>query len=150
VWGVFEEFVDAGKVRFIGLSNTYDIETLRTVHDKARIKPAFLQNRFYADTSYDVQIRKFCDENGILYQSFWTLTGNRNLLKSPVVTSLAEKLGKTKEQVFYRFVQHLGLIPLSGTTSEAHMADDLALGTFELEAADIENVKKLLSAAQHK
>ena len=46
----------------------------------ARVKPAVLQNRFYADSGYDVELRRFCDVHGVVYQSFWTLTGNRDIL----------------------------------------------------------------------
>lgn len=34
------------------------------------------QNRFYDATRYDLEIRKYCRENGIVYQSFWTLTAS--------------------------------------------------------------------------
>ena len=46
----------------------------------AGVKPAVLQNRFYADSGYDVELRAFCKENGVVYQSFWTLTANRDII----------------------------------------------------------------------
>jgi len=38
---------------------------------------------------------------------------------------LAVKYAKTPEQLFYAFVRSLGAVPLSGTTSQQHMRDDL-------------------------
>jgi hypothetical protein len=32
------------------------------------VKPAVLQNRFYADSGYDVELRAFCRANGVVYQ----------------------------------------------------------------------------------
>lgn len=46
------------------------------VYAEASVKPSVLQNRFYEDSDYDKEIRKFCASKGIFYQSFWTLTAN--------------------------------------------------------------------------
>eukprot|EP01031_Cornospumella_fuschlensis_P037330 gene37330-45323_t len=144
VWRAFEELHKRGGVKHLGLSNTYDLRVLQTVYEQAEIKPSFLQNRFYADSGYDVQIREYCRSHNIRYQSFWTLTANPHVLKAPVVHSLARKYNKTPAQVFYRFVQSLDIIPLSGTTSAEHMRDDLALGSFSLESAEVEQIRALL------
>ena len=80
VWHTFEEFHRAGQVRFLGLSNTYSLRVLQAVYDAADVKPTFLQNRFYAESGYDVDIRRYCREKGIHYQSFWTLTANPHIV----------------------------------------------------------------------
>ena len=48
VWGAFEQLKDQGKVRFLGISNCYDIQLFKALYEGARVKPTFLQNRFYA------------------------------------------------------------------------------------------------------
>lgn len=82
VWRVFESLVDRGQVKSIGLSNTYDLNELRQIYDAARIKPKYLQNRFYRKTGFDRAVREFCKEKGMVYQSFWTLTANPDILDS--------------------------------------------------------------------
>jgi diketogulonate reductase-like aldo/keto reductase len=82
VWRAMENIHDRGGARQIGISNVYDLSTLRKLYDEARVKPTVLQNRFYKDSGYDVQIREFCALHGIVYQSFWTLTANPHILKS--------------------------------------------------------------------
>jgi diketogulonate reductase-like aldo/keto reductase len=146
VWKTFEDIYKKGGVRALGLSNTYDLRTLQAVYDAAEIKPTVLQNRFYAKSGYDVQIRQFCLEHGIHYESFWTLTGNPKILTSDVVQQLAAKYGKTKEQIFFRFVQSIGIIPLSGTKSVEHMRQDLeaVASTFELTHEEVLRVDDLL------
>lgn len=67
-------------MRYLGLSNTYSLSMLRAVYDAATVKPSFVQNRFYADSGYDIELRAYCRANEIRYQSFWTLTANPHIL----------------------------------------------------------------------
>lgn len=82
VWRSFEAIYKRGEALQIGLSNTYDLGTLSALYEQAEVKPTVLQNRFYQDTHYDQDIRRFCLEKGIQYQSFWTLTANPHILKT--------------------------------------------------------------------
>lgn len=128
VWRVMESFVDEGKVLRLGISNCYDLETFTTIHESARIKPWVLQNRFYAKSNFDTELRKFCKANNIWYQSFWTLTASRHALALPEVLELAEAKGLTPQTYMFAFLMSLGhFTPLSGTTSRAHMAEDVAV-----------------------
>lgn len=72
VWRVMETFVDEGTVLRIGISNCYDYPFFKSLHEMARIKPSVLQNRFYAESNFDTELRAFCKANNIWYQSFWT------------------------------------------------------------------------------
>jgi diketogulonate reductase-like aldo/keto reductase len=82
VWRVFERLHSEGRVRAIGISNLYDLDVLKRLYESAVVKPSYIQNRFYAKTSYDVEIRKFCKQKGIEYQSFWSLTANKRTLET--------------------------------------------------------------------
>jgi diketogulonate reductase-like aldo/keto reductase len=144
VWRALEELVDCGSVRQLGISNCYSLETLRALHSASRIKPAVVQNRFYAETGYDRELRGFCRERGIVYQSFWTLTANPKLLADETLQALAVEYGRTPEQILFRYLTQLDIVPLTGTTSESHMIEDLAIFDFELSATDLEAVTALL------
>lgn len=67
-WQTLEEYVPH-PIRTLGISNV-NLPTLKSLWDAVRIKPAIVQNRFYPATAYDVALRKFCVEKGIVYQSF--------------------------------------------------------------------------------
>lgn len=82
VWRAFEEIHAQGRVRQLGISNCYSLNTLKQLYSEAVVKPTVLQNRFYAESGYDEEVRQFCKENGIAYQSFWTLTANPHILKT--------------------------------------------------------------------
>jgi diketogulonate reductase-like aldo/keto reductase len=80
VWSIFEEFHNQSQVLSLGISNIYDVDTLRSLYRDVIVKPSFVQNRFYSKTSYDKEIRKFCKQHDIVYQSFWSLTANKNII----------------------------------------------------------------------
>jgi diketogulonate reductase-like aldo/keto reductase len=136
VWQAMEAICDAGGARQLGISNCYSLAYLENLHRAARVKPAVVQNRFYAQTGYDREIRAFCRRHGIIYQSFWTLTANPNVLAHPSVAALASRYGRTPAQILFRYLTQEGVVPLTGTTSVAHMREDLEIFGFELTAAE--------------
>lgn len=135
-WQAFEAQVDAGVVRALGISNCYDPHLLATLWQAARIKPAVVQNRFYKETGYDRTIRDFCLRHGVRYQSFWTLSANPHLLAHRELQALATRYSATTAQILFRYLTQIGVTPLTGTTSELHMQQDLAI--FELTLSELE------------
>jgi diketogulonate reductase-like aldo/keto reductase len=143
-WEAIERLADAGAVRQAGISNCYSIAQLETLYRSARIKPAVVQNRFHAETRYDRDIRAFCRDHQMAYQSFWTLTANPQLLSSAAVAGLASTHRRTPAQILFRFLTQIGVVPLTGTRSELHMHADLSIFDFELTATEREAVEKIL------
>lgn len=144
VWQAMEQPVARGACKQLGISNCYELNTLRFLYDSATVKPAILQNRFYAATDYDKALRDFCRQHGIVYQSFWTLTANPGLLVHPTLTALAEKYRRSAAQVFFRYLTQAGIMPLTGTTSEQHMREDLAIFEFGLAEDECAAIGELL------
>src|SRR5690606_1080198 len=118
--------------RQLGISNCYSTDYLEHLWSSANIKPAIVQNRFYAATGYDVDVRRSCLEHGLTYQSFGTLTANPDLLASPELRGPAARVAGTPAQVLFRYLTQEGVVPLTGTQSETHMREDLAIFEFEL------------------
>lgn len=143
-WQAMEAIVEAGGAKQLGISNCYALEPLEQLYRQATIKPVLVQNRFSAQTHYDREIRAFCRQHQLLYQSFWTLTANSRVLAHPSLQSLASKYQRTPAQVFFRYLTHLDVIPLTGTTSEAHMREALAIFDFELTTRECDEVTALL------
>jgi diketogulonate reductase-like aldo/keto reductase len=132
VWRAFEQLVDTGGVRQLGISNCYSLKQFDALYSSARIKPTVLQNRFHAATGYDQELRAFCQHHQIVYQSFWTLTANPKTLAHATIKSLSAKYGRTPAQILFRYLTQIGIVPLTGTRSEEHMRADLAIFDFEL------------------
>lgn len=147
VWRAMEALVDEGGVRQLGISNCYRLEQLETLFDLVRIKPAVVQNRFHADTGYDREIRAFCWQQRLIYQSFWTLTANPHILAHRTVAGLASERRRTPAQILFRYLTQIAVVPLTGTRSEAHMRDDLDIFQFELSGRECKQMDALFGVA---
>jgi diketogulonate reductase-like aldo/keto reductase len=145
-WRAMERIHDTGGARQLGISNCYDFSTIQALYADATVKPAIVQNRFYKDTGYEDALRNWCIEQEVIFQSFWSLTANPHILDSDVLHGLAEQYHKTRAQIFFRYLTQAGIVPLTGTSSEEHMQDDLAIFEFTLTADDFMKVNSLLTA----
>ncbi|MEJ2657430.1 MAG: hypothetical protein P8012_09565 [Desulfobacterales bacterium] len=139
-----EKIQETGGARQLGISNCYHMEVMRSLCEDAEIKPAIVQNRLYQQTGYDADLRHWCADHGIIYQSFWTLTANPHILSGNTVRTIAEKYKKTEAQIFFRYLSQSGIVPLTGTTSEQHMKEDISIFDFELSSEDLKNISLLL------
>ena len=150
----------------------YDARILEALRRSAkRIGPRILQNRWHHTSGHDVSLLSSLspalspndfnndksgtntkddqDEAGIIYQPFWTLTGNPRLLSSEAVKQAATRLHWTEAQVIYRFVKQgfgipgLHCVVLSGTTDEKHMREAAFAisGDEELNAKEVESIR---------
>lgn len=123
-WKTLETYVPH-KIRNLGISNT-TLPILERLSDSATVKPSVVQNRFYKETGFEVDLRAYCRQQGILFQSFWTLSANPRLSASKPVRHVADKTGVPQVVAYYALVLGLeGVTILDGTQSEDHMKDDL-------------------------
>ncbi len=139
-----EQIFHSGGAKQLGIGNCYDPQQFELLYQNAIIKPAVIQNRFYAQTQYDRAIRGFCRKHQIIYQSFWTLTANPHVLAHATLQTLAAKYRRSVAQLFFRYLSQIDIIPLTGTTSESHMREDLAIFDFELTADECEAIGMFL------
>jgi diketogulonate reductase-like aldo/keto reductase len=140
-WRAMEALHDAGTVRLLGVSNV-SAEQLAAFHRQARVKPAFVQNRCFAAAGWDREVRAFCETNDVVYQAFSLLTANAGALRSRAVADAAARTGRTAAQVVFAFALAVGMIPLTGTTSAAHMREDLAALELELTPAEVQAIER--------
>nr|MBP6715126.1 aldo/keto reductase [Aliarcobacter sp.]MBP7226685.1 aldo/keto reductase [Aliarcobacter sp.] len=90
------------------------------------------------------EIREFCEQNKIIYESFWSLSANPHILNNEILINLSQKYQRSEEVVFYRFLNQINITPLNGTTSKKHMIEDLAFCEFELTNIEIKQINNLL------
>lgn len=146
VWRVMEHFYLEGKIKRLGISNCYEISQLRRLYEDAQIKPTIVQNRFYKESGFDSEIRTWCDYHHVTYQSFWSLTANSHILETKILFLIARKYGVEPAQIFFRFLSHIGITPLTGTTSLSHVKADLEIFSFELSFDEIDTIQEMLLA----
>jgi diketogulonate reductase-like aldo/keto reductase len=89
-------------------------------------------------------VRSFCAERKIVYQGFSLLTANPEVLHHPFVMSLVERASATPAQIIFRFALAVGILPLTGTSSERHMKEDLASTSLVLSADEVQAIESLV------
>ena len=59
------------------------------------------------------------------------------------MADLEKKLQRAIPEIVFRFSQQVGMIPLTGTTDEAHMNQDLTCYDFELGPDEVRLVESI-------
>ena len=129
-WAAIEQL----PVGAIGISNV-NAGQLKDLLSIAHVRPKFVQNRCYASTGWDRDVRALCYAENIQYQGFSLLTANRNVVAR--LGPLAAKYSVQPAQIVFRFAQQLGMLPLTGTKDPRHMKQDLAAGDFTLTPDEV-------------
>jgi diketogulonate reductase-like aldo/keto reductase len=141
-WRAIEALARTERARYIGVSN-FTAEQLKELIALAGVKPSFVQNRCYARTGWDREVRAVCREQGVVYQGFSLLTANRSELASAAMKQLMARTGRSAAELTFRFAVDVGMLPLTGTSSAEHMRLDLGALDFELERADVEMLERV-------
>jgi len=131
VWEAMRGERDTGRTRLLGVSNV-SLLHLQQMEASGAELPGFVQNRCFAWTGWDREVRSFCQRHNIVYQGFSLLTANRQVVASAAMTQLASALNRTPAQIVFSLARALGILPLTGTSSAEHMQQDLASLDLEL------------------
>ena len=112
VWEAMRQERDAGRTRLLGVSNVSLQHLARMAVMQAEL-PAFVQNRCFARTGWDREVRAFCDQHKIVYQGFSLLTANPEVLQHPPLIALAAQMNvgqthATPAQLIFSFARAAG------------------------------------------
>lgn len=129
----FSKLLDENKIRHFGVSN----HTPRHIRDIEEAGgPAICANQVeFHPTLYQKELLAFCAEKKIVVEGYSPL-GRGEELKNPCVLEVARKHGKTASQVVLRWELDLGIVPLPKASSEAHLAENIDVFDFKLDAHD--------------
>ncbi|KAM7464031.1 hypothetical protein LguiA_032152 [Lonicera macranthoides] len=129
-WKAMEALYDSGKARAIGVSN-FSSKKLADLLAVARIPPSVNQVECHPIWN-QAKLRQFCKSKGV-HLSAWSPLGspgtpwinsNGNVLKHPIVTMVAGKVGKTPAQVALRWGLQMGHSVLPKSTSEERIKEN--------------------------
>lgn len=133
VWEDFLTARDQGLVRDIGVSN-YSLDQLDELAEATGVPPAVNQVK-WSPLLFD---RAYLDghrERGVVFEGYSGLKGGT--LEDPVVTAVAERLGRTPAQVVVRWhVQH-GVVVIPKSQSPERIRANADVGGFELSQEDM-------------
>ncbi len=134
--GAMADAVQAGKIGAIGLSNVTLTELDRAA--ELGIDVACVQNQYALTFRKDEALLAACAERGIAFSPFFPLDFGK-VTGNAVVTSIATRLGATPAQVglAWLLAHAPNLLVIAGTSSLAHLEENVAVGELELTSDDV-------------
>ncbi|WP_144764758.1 aldo/keto reductase [Curtobacterium sp. 9128] len=143
VWKVFEELLDAGKTRSIGVSN-FVVADLEHLLEHTDVVPHADQIRWFVGNTQD-DTTAFCAEHDILVEGYSPLaTGG--LLSNGAIQEIAAKYEKTVAQVAIRYLLEKDVLPLPKSTTPSRIAENADVD-FVLAAEDVAALDALEDAS---
>jgi aryl-alcohol dehydrogenase-like predicted oxidoreductase len=130
--GALKELQDQGKIRHLGLSNV-TVEQLDAASAVATI--VSVQNRYNATARDADPVLDACTERGLGFIP-WAPVGSGDV---SALASAAARHGVTPSQLALAWLLHRSpvMVPIPGTSSVAHLEENLAAAAIELGPDDI-------------
>ena len=139
-WKALEEFQAEGRSRSIGVSN-FQVEHLERLAGEADVVPAVNQIELHPYL-LNGEVDSYGREHGIATQA-WSPIAQGGVLDDPVITEIAERLGRTPAQVVLRWHIERGNIVFPKSTTPARMRENFELFDFELGPGDGDKIDAL-------
>jgi pyridoxine 4-dehydrogenase len=139
--GALRELQEQGKIRFIGLSNV-DLEQLQRAQEIAPI--ASVQNNYNVGNRVSEPIVEYCAGNGIAFIPYFPLDGG-DLADIGALASIAHAHGATIWQLglAWLLAHSPAMLPIPGTSSVAHLEENVAASTITLSEEDIATLDRI-------
>ena len=142
--GALVELRDAGAVEFIGVSNVTPA-TLREALGVTEL--ACVQNAFSILDRSGEDVLALASQHGLAFVPFFPLGsaftgGPAKLAADPVIAAVAAEHDATPSQIALAWLLHRDdrILLIPGTTSVAHLEENLAAGEITLSASDMERL----------
>jgi diketogulonate reductase-like aldo/keto reductase len=135
-WKAFEQLHRDGRARAIGVSNFHP-HHLQRLLDEADVVPAVNQVELHP---YLVQaeLRAFDEQHGIRTEAWSPIARGGELLRDPVVTTIAEKYDRTPAQIVLRWHLQLGNLVIPKSVTPQRIAENFDVFGFELDGDDVD------------
>ncbi|MFO7929676.1 MAG: aldo/keto reductase [Candidatus Humimicrobiaceae bacterium] len=123
-----------GLVRDIGVSN-YSTDLIDKLIETSREVPVVNQIE-WSPFGHSEQMRKYCDEKGIIIQAYSPLTRTKRLNDETLI-KIAKKYNKTPAQILIRWNLQLKTVPLPKANQKSHLKENIDVFDFEINNEDI-------------
>jgi pyridoxine 4-dehydrogenase len=143
--GVLVDLQKQGKIRHLGLSGAGPQDLARAL----KLTPIIaIQNRFNLVDRSGVEVLADCERHGIAFVPYWPLASGRALAQ-PELTAPAQRLHATPAQISLAWLLRRSpvVVPIPGTTSIAHLEQNIAATSFvsELTSEEVASLTNLVS-----
>lgn len=141
-WRAMEELYEEGKIRAIGVCNFYP-ERLADLCVNAKIEPMVDQvelHPFFQQTGALENMKDF----GVVPEAWGPMAeGKHGIFTNEVLTSIAQKYGKTAAQVALRWNTQRGVVIIPKSTHKERMEENLNIWDFTLSDEDMVAISAL-------
>lgn len=134
-WEILEEYVDAGKIRAIGLSN-FNPHHVADLLKYARIKPVINQMEIHPYMTQQ-EVAGYTFVQGIQVEGWAPLGQGGGVLQDERIARIAEKYGKSIAQVILRWNMQRGIIAIPRCDNPNYTAENIDIFDFELSPVDM-------------
>ncbi len=135
-WLALEELAAKGLSKAIGVSN-FEPEHLEAILEAGNVVPAINQVELHPAFQQRT-VRAFGEQRGILTEAWGPLgQGKYELAELPGLNELAQKHGKTIQQIVLRWHIQEGVIVFPKSVRKERLAENLAVFDFALDAEDM-------------
>ena len=139
-WRTLEEFQQDGRARSIGLSN-FQVEHMERLAAETDTLPAVNQIELHPYLLNE-EVRAYDEAHGIATEA-WSPIAKGEVLDDPLVTEVAERVGRTPAQVVLRWHIQRGNIVFPKSVTPERIRENFEVFDFELEPGDIEKIARL-------
>jgi diketogulonate reductase-like aldo/keto reductase len=140
-WRALIKLRNDGMARSIGVSNFHQPH-LQRLADETGVVPALNQIELHPYLTQD-SLREYHTVHRIATEAWAPLARGGELLQDRVITSLAEKYGKTAAQIVIRWHVEIGNVVIPKSVTPARIRENIDVFDFELDPEDVEAITGL-------
>ncbi len=136
-WRSMEDMVREGKVKRLGLSNFLP-HHIKNILENCEIRPVVDQLEIHPGYSQEAAVA-CCKSNEVLPMAWSPLGHGRQnaTIGNSVLVRMAEKYGRSIQQICLRFLLQKGVLPIPKASSVEHMRSNLEVFDFNISEDDI-------------
>ena len=139
-WKAFEDFLDDGRARAIGVSN-FRVDDLEILAEETNIRPAINQIELHPRLQ-QTELRRYHAGHGIATEA-WAPLAQGDLLDDPVLEGIADAHGKSTAQVILRWHLQIGNVVIPKSATPERIRENIDLFDFELDAGEMAEIDGL-------
>lgn len=144
-WKEMEKCVEMGLVKSIGISN-FNSEQIERLLSSSKIKPVMNQIEAHPNLN-NKRLINFCKERNIEITAYsplgsparpWAKPGDPVLrLSDERLIEIAKKYNKTVPQIIFRYLIHIGTIPIPKSSNKKRIQENINIFDFQLTKDEI-------------
>lgn len=142
--GALRKLRDAGKIRFVGLSNV-DLEQLQRAERIVEI--VSVQNNYNVGNRFSEAVLEYCKRSGVAFIPYFPLDGG-DLAARQALMPVAKAHGATIWQIglAWLLAHAPSILPIPGTSSLPHLEENVASSQLQLSEGELDALERLAAS----